>query len=130
MFYRVTDQMGNCTIIEAPDGNKALSKHLMTFGPQSKLHKEPNIEELPEGVADDLEVFHNLSRYKWLEGRKEYAAQGHLNYDANTVQELQEELLDVSNYCSVLYREIEKVKEVLSQFYQKEGEDETKKTKE
>jgi len=131
MFYRIIDQFGNCTITEASSEDDALGKHYKIFALKVKQsHKKHRIEELPEGVADDLEVFHNLSRYKWLEGRKEYTTLGHPIYDANTVQELQEELLDVSNYCSVLYWEIEKIKGKLEQLLKKEGENKIEKTKE
>ena len=66
-----------------------------------------------EGVftpGDELAEFAQLARSKWCDGRAEYAGKGVPVYNADTIQEAQNEALDFSNFMAVYYWELERWK--------------------
>lgn len=60
--------------------------------------------------GDELDEFAKLCRSKWNKGREEYAGKGLPVYEANTIQEAQNEILDLGNFMAVLYWELERMK--------------------
>lgn len=65
-----------------------------------------------QGVVpgDELDEFSKLCRSKWNKGREEYAGKGLPVYEADTVQEAQNELLDLGNFFAILYWELDRMK--------------------
>ena len=61
--------------------------------------------------GDELDEFSKLCRSKWNKGREEYAGKGLPVYEANTIQEAQNEILDLGNFFAVLFWELERMKE-------------------
>ena len=61
--------------------------------------------------GDELDEFSKLCRSKWNKGRAEYAGKGLPFYEADTIQEAQNELLDLGNFFAILYWELERMKE-------------------
>ena len=59
---------------------------------------------------DELNRFSTLVRDKFLDGRDRHLAQGSPRYKADTVWELQGELLDMSGYGSVLHASLGRLK--------------------
>jgi len=112
MLYRVTDYTGACTVMPAENESEAIQTHLATFG-LTNLKEPPVVELLEDESADELETFQNLMRYKWLKGREKYTKLGRQVYNEDTIVELQKELLDVANYSSVLFWELENIRETL-----------------
>jgi len=70
---------------------------------------------------DELDEFAELCRSKWYHGRKEYAGKGLPFYEANTIQEAQNELLDLANFFAVLFWELERLKEKINYQPEKRG---------
>lgn len=85
---------------------------------ESKIDVKTLTEELHYGrregggviPGDELDEFSKLCRSKWNKGRAEYAGKGLPVYEADTIQEAQNELLDLGNFFAVLYWELERMK--------------------
>ena len=60
---------------------------------------------------DELSEFNLKTRNKFLDGRDRYKAQGSKRYTADTIWELQGELLDMAGYSSVMYGNLKRLKE-------------------
>ena len=59
---------------------------------------------------DELNIFSTMMRNKFLDGRDRRQAQGARVYHADTIFELQGELLDHAAYSAVLWHELERLK--------------------
>ena len=59
---------------------------------------------------DELSVFATMMRNKFLDGRDRHQAQGSRVYHADTIFELQGELLDHAAYSAILWNELERLK--------------------
>jgi len=59
---------------------------------------------------DDIEAFAPLMVVKFNEGRRKYKDKGLATYSANSLEELQSELVDYANYAAKAYFEIERAK--------------------
>ena len=70
---------------------------------------------------DELSMFHTRVRDKFLDGRDRHKAQGSKQYKADTIWELQGELLDMAGYGSVMYGYLNRLKssakEVFNRIY-------------
>ena len=64
---------------------------------------------------DELSEFFTLVRNKFLDGRDRHAAQGSKAYKADTIWELQGELLDKNAYSAILFFELERFKKHLKE---------------
>ena len=62
---------------------------------------------------DELSVFATKMRNKFLDGRDKYQAMGSKGYKADTITELQKELLDQAAYGAVLFFDLERLKSEL-----------------
>jgi len=60
--------------------------------------------------GDELDEFSKLCRSKWNKGRGDYVGKGLPVYEADTIQEAQNELLDLGNFFAVLFWELERMK--------------------
>lgn len=62
---------------------------------------------------DELSVFSTRMRNKFLDGRDRHEAQGSPTYKADTIRELQGELLDQGAYSAILFFELERLKKAI-----------------
>jgi len=104
--FAVYDVNGGRTEQTCEDEDAALMLHMLTvkeLDPDVELTEAPMVEEIRDQY-DEHEMFAHLARFKWLKGRKEYAEKyGKTFYDADSLEELLEELLDTVNYIQMLY---------------------------
>jgi len=65
---------------------------------------------MSEEDLDEMQAFQRLMEDRWMQGRRKYEEMGRPYYDENTIEQLQEELIDAANYMMVLYWELERMK--------------------
>ena len=97
--------------VSVPDGVIAVPNGVIVL-PSGVIAIPEEVSVMPKATikADELSVFADLCRDKWMKGRRKYKNRGQPLYQADTIKEIQSELLDLANYCAVLYWEFERLK--------------------